>query len=241
MGGRSPQVCNEHNVKEIHDVQPPVQHKPPSLPVLRNEILNVLAHKDKRVEEEEPKYHYNASQDAPPELLIHHRLYSLLSVDQIFHSRAEGVQRPDVKGRQCRSKREDNKQNQGSSTIRCDRKTCNSVNNAKHEMCYGKDSNPSHGPAKRRFHNTVTHANYEQEEERKGIAASIQNSRNYHQCFGACVRSMSVLEICKGIRDDQRREAVSHTIEAPGHKLLHDQEDNYSSDIVLHRHCEWLS
>lgn len=134
MRRRSPQICNKHNVEQIYKVQPSIKHKPPSLPVLRNKVIKVPAGKDEGVDEEETKDHDDASQNTPPKLLVHHRFDALLSVDQIFHRCAEGIQCPDIESSQRRSKGEDNEQNQWSSTIGGNRETCDSVDDAKYEM-----------------------------------------------------------------------------------------------------------
>jgi hypothetical protein len=46
------------------------------------------------------------------------------------------------------------------------------------------------------FHNTVAHADDEQEEERKGISACVEYRHNDHESFSSTVEAISVLVFC---------------------------------------------
>ena len=120
VGGRSPQVGNEGNVEQVHQVEPTVQYKPPGLPVLWHEAGFTAARKRKRVDEKEPENHDNADQNAPPQLLVHHRLGLLFPVDEVLHCRIQRIKGPHVKCRQCSGKWENNEKDERTGTVRSD-------------------------------------------------------------------------------------------------------------------------
>ena len=64
-------------------------------------------------------------------------------------------------------------------------------------MSDGEDADIDHRPAQGGFHDTVAHADDEEEEERKRIPSSVENRNNYHQCLGPCIQTILVLELWK--------------------------------------------
>ncbi len=81
---RTPQVRNEGEINEIHQVQPPIEQEPSRLPVLRNKIGILVAGETKGVDEEETEDHQDAGQDAPPQFLVHHCFDGLFALRQAF-------------------------------------------------------------------------------------------------------------------------------------------------------------
>ena len=76
-----------------------------------------------------------------------------------------------------------------------------------------------HCLAQRWFDNTISHADDEQKEKGKGISAGIQYGYQNHQRFVEGIVAITILIV----------------IEAPGHKLFHNEEDDGSCDIILYR------
>lgn len=66
--------------------------------MLRRKIWARSSGKGEAVEEEECKDDYDASQDAPPQLLVHVCLDVLLALHEVLHSEVQRVERPDVEG-----------------------------------------------------------------------------------------------------------------------------------------------
>ncbi len=73
----------------------------------RDEVRIIHSSESETVEKEEAKYHEDAYENAIPQLPIHAKFYSLFTYLKILHREIQGVQRPDVKGRQSASQRED--------------------------------------------------------------------------------------------------------------------------------------
>lgn len=81
----APEVSDERNVEEVHQVQPAVQNKPSSFPVIRHKVSVAMTSKVEGVDEEEAEDDNDAAKDAPPKLLVHQGLRLLLSVDEVLH------------------------------------------------------------------------------------------------------------------------------------------------------------
>lgn len=82
---RSPEVGNVGDVDKIDEIKPSVKNEPSRLPMIWDKVRVVSFRKSKRVQEEEAKDDDDAGQDAPPQLLVHHCLDVLFSLEQIFH------------------------------------------------------------------------------------------------------------------------------------------------------------
>ena len=144
VGGGSPQISHEADIEEVHNVEPAIQHKPPCLPVLGHEAGVTAAGKDKGVDEKEAKDHNDAAQNAPPELLVHHCLCLLLAVDEVLHRGIEGVQCPNVKGRQSSREGKNDEQHQRTSAVRSDRQTGDRVDDSKDKVSNGQNADVNH-------------------------------------------------------------------------------------------------
>lgn len=66
--------------------------------------------KGEAVEEEKGKNDYHSDEDRPPQLLVHDFFGVLLAFSEVLEGKVERVERPDVKGSQRSSKREDNEE-----------------------------------------------------------------------------------------------------------------------------------
>lgn len=113
------------------------------------------------VDEEEAKDDDNASQDAPPEALVHGCLDVLLALHQILHCEVERIQGPDVESGQSRGQWQDDKKNEWSGIVRANSEGCNGVDDTKDEVCNGQPANNSHRFSEGRLDNTVAHTNDE--------------------------------------------------------------------------------
>lgn len=63
---RPPKICHERDIKEIDEIQPPIQDEPPRLPMIRDKTRIAPRSEGKGVEEEKGEYDQNAAQNAPP-------------------------------------------------------------------------------------------------------------------------------------------------------------------------------
>ena len=173
----------------------------------------------KTVDEEETKYNNDASQDAPPEPLVHGSLDVLLALHEVLHCKVQRVQRPDVESSQGSRQRQDYKQNKRSSIIRADGERRDSVYDTKNKVSHGQPAYDGHGLAERGFDDSIAHADDEQQEERERVAEGVQHSDDDHKHLGSNIVAMAILVVVK----------------APSHKHLHHQEDQNGCDVVLYR------
>lgn len=188
----SPQVCNVGEVDKVDEVQPSVENEPSRFPVIRDEVRIISSREREGVEEEEAKDHDDATQDAPPQFLVHQGLDALLSIQQIFHGEIQGVERPDVKSSQCSCEWQNDKQDYQPCILRGDGEASNSINNPKNKMSHGQDANVYHQFPESRFDYPVTHADDKQEEKREGIAPSIEDCDYNHHGLCQGIISMGV-------------------------------------------------
>lgn len=163
--------------------------------MVRNKAGVAGASEGERVEEEEAEDHDDASQDAPPQLLIHQRLGPLFPVDEILHRRIQRVQRPHVERRQSGGERKHDDQNEWAGTVRCDGETGDSVDDPEYKVGDGKYPDVDHCPAERWPDHAVSHADNEKEEEGERVTGSIKDRHNYHERLGPDVQSMPILVI----------------------------------------------
>lgn len=80
VDGRPPEIGNETDIKEIHEVQPTVEDKPAGLPMVGHEAGVATRGEGEGVEEEEGEDDKDAAEDAPPQFLVHQGFDVLLAV-----------------------------------------------------------------------------------------------------------------------------------------------------------------
>jgi hypothetical protein len=66
VGCRSPHLCDEADVCQVHDIEPAVQNKPPRLPMCGRKVGRGGAGECEAVDKEEAKDNNDARQDTPP-------------------------------------------------------------------------------------------------------------------------------------------------------------------------------
>lgn len=176
--------------------------------------------KGDRVDKEESEDYNDTAQDAPPQLLVHHSLGLLLSVNEILHRRIQRVESPHVECSQSTGKWKHNEKDEWASAIWSNWQTRNSIDHTKDEVSDCEDPDIDHSSAKRGLDDSVTHTDNEKEEEWKWIASRIEHSYNHHKCFGAGIQTMAILEVCGWLVKQVygiRIWSLRHTVKAPCH------------------------
>lgn len=214
---RPPQVCNECNVEQIDQVQPPIQHEPPRLPVLWNEVGLATSGEGKAVNEEEGEDDQDGAKNTPGQFLVHHGLDLLSPLDQLLDGRVEGRQCPNVKCRQGTHQWEDDEEDERADRLRGDGHGGNRIDDTENKVCRREDPDIDHGLAQRWLDDTVSHADYQQEKEGEGIPSRIEDRHNHHENLIHRVITVSVLVV----------------VVPPGHELLDNQEDDGRRNVIL--------
>uniref|UniRef100_A0A0L0NFJ2 Uncharacterized protein n=1 Tax=Tolypocladium ophioglossoides (strain CBS 100239) TaxID=1163406 RepID=A0A0L0NFJ2_TOLOC len=84
-----PDVSDPDNIRKVDNVQPAIQNEPPGLPMKWNKVGVTDRGEREAVEEEEAKDDQDASQDSPPQFLVHGLLDVLLALSQVLECEIE--------------------------------------------------------------------------------------------------------------------------------------------------------
>ena len=93
-----PDVRNKRHVKEVHEIQPAIEDKPPTLPMIRDEVCVALASEDPAVDEEEDEDYDDTKENAVPQFAVHAGFDGLFPRDEVLGRCVERVEGPDIKG-----------------------------------------------------------------------------------------------------------------------------------------------
>jgi len=95
---RPPNIRNGRHISQIDQIQPPIKHKPPSLPMTWYKIFPSSRNKRIAVEKEENKDDEDTTQDEEPQFVVHCRFDVLFALHEIATGGGEGIESPGVEG-----------------------------------------------------------------------------------------------------------------------------------------------
>ena len=84
-------------------------------------------------------------------------------------------------------------------------------------MCNGQKADIDHCFAETWLDHAIAHADDQKEEEGERVPSGVQDGHKHHQSLIESIVAVPVLVV----------------VEAPGHQLLHDQEDDCRGNVIL--------
>ncbi len=147
------------------------------------------------VEKEEAEDYDDTEEDGVPELFVHAGLDGLFPLPQILNRGLQRIKRPDIESGKCSGQWQDDEEDDWSGALGGDGEGSDGVDQAEDKVGEGEPADPDHGFAKGGLDDAVAHADDEEEEEGEGVAGCVEHCNDDHECLGASIAAIAVLEV----------------------------------------------